>query len=108
MDILMLPIQKELLSPNNAGCVNPKARSIGLKLKLMILSTILIFVSGCSELVLLASVGSLVSSQNTYVKTYNGMDVLTLMSTEKSIKKHAYEKGKKYIYEQALKAFKRP
>jgi len=26
------------------------------------------------------------------------MDVLTLMSTEKSLKQHAYDKGKKYIY----------
>ena len=36
-------------------------------------------------------------SQNTYVKAYNGADFLTVITTEKSIKKHAYEKGKKYI-----------
>ena len=42
---------------------------------------------------------SLAISQNTYAKVYNGMDVLTIMSTEKSIKKHVYEKGKEYIYD---------
>ena len=36
---------------------------------------------------------------------YNGLDVLTIMGTEKSIKKHAYEKGKKYIYDQAIGLF---
>jgi hypothetical protein len=35
---------------------------------------------------------SIAISQNAYVKAYNGADVLTLMSTEKSIKGHAYEK----------------
>ena len=58
--------------------------------------------TGCSEFALLASGSSLAISQNTYAKVYNGVDVLTVISTEKSIKKHAYEKGKKYIYDQAL------
>jgi|TARA_R110002020_G_scaffold32353_1_gene99598 uncharacterized protein YceK len=68
-----------------------------IKLKLTILFIILIIVSGCSEFALLMSGGSVAISQNTYAKIYNGVDVLTIMSTEKSIKKHAYEKGKKYI-----------
>ena len=45
---------------------------------------------------------SLAISQNTYAKVYNGVDVLTIMGTEKSIKKHAYEKGKEYIYDQTV------
>jgi hypothetical protein len=40
---------------------------------------------------------SIAMSQNAYVKAYNGADFLTVITTEKSIKKHAYEKGKKYI-----------
>ena len=68
-----------------------------IKLKLTILFIILIIVSGCSEFALLVSGSSIAISQNTYVKAYNGMDVLTIMYSEKSIKKHAYEKGKKYI-----------
>ena len=43
------------------------------------------------------------------MKAYNGLDVLTIMSTEKSLKGHAYDnakkawievkEGKKYIYD---------
>ena len=48
--------------------------------------------SGCSEFALLASGSSLAVTQNSYAKIYNGIDVLTVISTEKSIKKHVYEK----------------
>jgi len=68
-----------------------------IKLKLTILFTIFIIVSGCSEFALLMSGSSIAISQNTYVRAYNGADVLTIMHSDKSIKKHIYEKGKKYI-----------
>ena len=68
-----------------------------IKLKLTILFTTLIIVSGCTEFAILMSGSSIAISQNAYVKAYNGMDVLTIMYSDKSIKKHAYEKGKKYI-----------
>ena len=58
--------------------------------------------TGCSEFAILMSGSSLAISQNAYVKAYNGVDVLTIMTTEKDIKKHIYEKGKEYIYDQAL------
>ena len=45
---------------------------------------------------------SLAISQNTYARVYNGIDMVTIMSTEKSIKRHVYEKGKEYIYDQAM------
>jgi len=93
----MLLIQKNKPKLNSVGSVNPRARSIGLKLRLMILFTTLIFVSGCTEFAMIMSGSSIAISQNTYAKVYNGIDILTIMSTEKSIKKHAYEKGKKYI-----------
>ena len=54
----------------------------------------LLITTGCSEFALLMSAGSIGASQNAYAKAYNGLDVLTLMSTEKSIKKHIYDKGK--------------
>ena len=69
----------------------------------------LILLTGCSEFALLASGSSIALSQNTYAKMYNGVDILTIMSTEKSIKGHAYDsakkaleeakEGKKYIYD---------
>ena len=70
--------------------------------KIFMLCVILITGSSCSEFALLASGSSIAIRQNTYAKVYNSVDVLTIMSTEKSIKKHAYEKGKKYIYDQVL------
>jgi len=68
-----------------------------IKLKLTILFIILIIVSGCSEFALLMSGSSIAISQNTYVKAYNGVDVLTIMYSEKSIKKHIYDKGKEHV-----------
>jgi DNA-binding transcriptional regulator YhcF (GntR family) len=58
--------------------------------------------TGCSEFALIASGSSLAISQNTYARAYNSMDILTIMGTEKSIKTHVYEKGKKHIYDQAV------
>jgi len=65
--------------------------------KILFISLLLILTTSCSEFALLMSGSSIAISQNTYAKVYNGVDILTIMSTEKSIKKHAYEKGKKYI-----------
>ena len=62
-----------------------------LKVKLITLFIILIFVSGCSEFAILASGSSIAVSHNTYVKAYNGIDVLTIIQTEKYIKTHIYE-----------------
>ena len=70
---------------------------IMIKLKLTILFIIFIILSGCSEFAILMSGSSLAVSQNAYVKAYNGMDVLTIMHSDKSIKKHIYDKGKKHV-----------
>ena len=60
------------------------------------LCVILITCSSCTEFALLASGSSIAISQNTYAKVYNGIDVLTIMGTEKSMKQHAYESIKDY------------
>ena len=65
--------------------------------KILLISLLLILTTSCSEFALLMSGSSIAISQNTYAKVYNGVDIFTIMSTEKSIKNHAYEKGKKYI-----------
>jgi len=67
--------------------------------KILLISLFTITTTGCTEFALLASGSSLAISQNTYAKVYNGVDVLTIMSTKKSMKQHVYEKGKKYIIE---------
>ena len=68
-----------------------------IKLKLTILFIIFITVSGCSEFALLASGSSVALSHNTYVRAYNGADVLMIMHSDKSIKKHIYDKGKEHV-----------
>ncbi len=62
--------------------------------KLFILCAILLTCSGCSEFALLASGSSIAVSQNAYAKAYSGVDLLTIMSTDKDIKKHVYDKIK--------------
>ena len=93
----MLLIQKEQQNQISVGRVNHRARSIGLKLRLMILFTTLIIVSGCTEFAILMSGSSVAISQNAYVKLYNSVDMGVVLTTKKGIKQHAYEKGKKYI-----------
>jgi hypothetical protein len=73
--------------------------------KILLTSLLLITITGCTEFALLASGSSLAISQNTYAKIYNSVDFLTVITTEKSIKKHVYEKGKKYIYDNTISLF---
>ena len=100
---------KEKIIFINVGCASLKAKLNGLRLKLITLFMILTFASGCTEFALLASGSSIAISQNTYAKVYNSVDILTIMSTKKSMKGHAYDsakkalvgvkKGKVYIYD---------
>ena len=80
-----------------------------IKRKLILLFTIIILTSGCTEFAMLMSGSSLAISQNSYAKIYNAADMLTIMGTKKGIKRHAYDsakkvltgvkEGKKYIYD---------
>ena len=77
--------------------------------RIILLLSMLMVLTACSEFAILMSGSSLAISQNSYAKIYNGIDVLTIMSTEKSIKGHAYDsakkawievkEGKEYIYD---------
>jgi len=60
--------------------------------KILLISLLTITTTGCTEFALLVSGSSLAISQNTYAKIYNGVDVLTIMRTEKSIKEQIYDK----------------
>ena len=55
---------------------------------------ILILITGCSEVLLISSIGGTVVSQSPAIKAYNGIDAVTIMKTKKDIKQHAYEKIK--------------
>jgi len=77
--------------------------------RMILLLSMLMALTACSEFAILMSGSSLALSQNTYAKVYNGIDVLTIVNTEKSIKGHAYDsakkawtevkEGKEYIYD---------
>ena len=58
---------------------------------------ILLFISltSCADVMLLGSSYGVVGSSNTYVKAYNTADVISITTTKKDIKKHAYNKIKK-------------
>ena len=78
-------------------------------IRTILLLSMLTVLTACSEFAILMSGSSLAISQNTYAKMYNGIDVLTIMNTKKSIKGHAYDsakktwtkvkEGKEYIYD---------
>ena len=63
--------------------------------KIVTLCVILITCSSCSEFALLMSGASIAGTQNAYVKAYNGVDMLTIMSTDKDIKRHVYDQIRK-------------
>jgi len=56
---------------------------------------ILLMMTSCSELLLLSSGAGVIASQSPVVKAYNGADMITIVTTDKDIKKHAYDKLKK-------------
>ena len=67
--------------------------------KIFLACVILITCTSCSEFALLASGASIAGTQNAYVKAYNGVDVLTIMRTDKSMKRHVYDNAKKALAE---------
>jgi len=68
-----------------------------MKIRLILCMLMLMAFTGCTEFAILMSGSSIAISQNAYVKAYNGVDVLTIMHSEKSIKKHVYDKAKEVI-----------
>ena len=64
--------------------------------KIFLLCAILLTCTSCSEFALLASGSSVALSQNAYSRAYSGFDVLTIMQTEKDIKRHIYDKVREY------------
>ena len=56
--------------------------------KIGLILVICISLHSCSQFALVASGGSLVLSQNSLTKAYNGMNMLTVITTKKDIKAH--------------------
>ena len=60
-------------------------------IRMMILLLMLTVLTGCTNFALLISGSGAALSHNAYVKAYNGIDILTILNTEKGIKTHLYE-----------------
>ena len=61
----------------------------------MMLTVIVTLTSSCTEFAMLSSTAGIAVSQNAYAKAYSGVDMLTIMSTEKDIKTHIYHNFKR-------------
>ena len=60
-----------------------------MKIILIILCGLLL--TNCSQFALVASGTSMAISHNTYARLYNASDILTVITTDKSIKGHIYD-----------------
>ena len=60
----------------------------------MLLIIIVIITSSCTEMAFIGGATTIGISQNPYAKAYSGIDVITIMSTEKDIKSHVYDQLK--------------
>ena len=62
-----------------------------MKKKLILSMLILMVCTGCTEFAMLSSGATIAVSHNAYAKAYSGIDMLTIIQTDKDIKTHAYE-----------------
>ena len=57
---------------------------------MIMLAVIVTLTSSCTEFAMLSSSATIAVSHNAYAKAYSGIDMLTIMHTEKDIKTHIY------------------
>ena len=62
---------------------------------MLLITVIAILTSSCTEFAMLSSTAGIAVSQNAYAKDYSGIDILTIINTEKDIKTHIYHSLKK-------------
>ena len=62
---------------------------------MFLITMVVLLTSSCTEFAILSSGTGIAVGQNVYAKTYSGIDILTIIKTEKDIKTHAYEALKK-------------
>ena len=62
---------------------------------MLLITVIAILTSSCTEFAMISSGATIAVGQNAYAKAYSGVDVLTIIGTEKDIKTHVYHSLKK-------------
>ena len=81
----------------NAGNVIQKENTMFMSPKwyhLAMLVTIIVLLHSCTEMAFIGGSATVAISQNPYAKAYSGIDIITIMSTEKDIKSHVYDELK--------------
>ena len=58
---------------------------------MFLITVVVLLTSSCTEFAMLSSGAGIAVSQNAYAKAYSGIDFLTVITTEKDIKMHAYD-----------------
>ena len=91
--MLRLSMSIKKTTSTNAGNVTQKESFMYTKIMGIMASVIL--TSSCTEFAMLSSGATIAVSQNAYAKAYGGIDMLTIMQTEKDIKTHLYHTLKK-------------
>ena len=102
-DMLKLPILIKKITSTNAGNVTQKENSMSTNPRLgsmMLMVLVVLTTSSCTNFAILSSGAGIAVSHNAYAKAYSGIDFLTVISTEKDIKTHAYERLKREKDEQ--------
>jgi hypothetical protein len=102
-DILKLPILIKKITSTNAGNVTQKENSMSTNPRLgsmMLMVLVVLTTSSCTNFAIISSGAGIAVSHNAYAKAYSGIDFLTVISTEKDIKTHAYERLKREKDEQ--------
>ena len=99
MDMLKLSMSIKKIIFTNAGSVTRKENSMSTNPRwlstMMLLTVLVILTSSCTEFAILSSGAGIAVSNNMYAKAYGGIDMLTIMETEKDIKTHIYHRLKK-------------
>ena len=62
-----------------------------MNLKIVIFLSLMMILAACTEFAMITSGAGVAVSHNAYSKAYSGMDLLTIINTEKDIKTHLYE-----------------
>ena len=98
MDMLKLSMSIKKITFTNAGNATRKENSMSTNPRLwstMLLTVLVILTSSCTEFAMLSSTAGIAASNNIYAKAYSGIDMLTIINTEKDIKTHIYHHLKK-------------
>ena len=91
--MLKLSMSMKKTTFTNVGSVIQKESFM--YMKIILITAIAILTSSCTEFAMLSSGATIAVSQNAYAKAYSGLDVLTIMQTEKDIKSHLLDGLKK-------------